>query len=99
VSRLEFALRAQQDLQEIYDCIADDNLQAALQVIEQIEKRCQLLANNPGTGRKRDELIVDMRSAAIGNYLIFYFFFADGIEVTRIIHRSRDTEQIFDEPE
>jgi toxin ParE1/3/4 len=95
VSRLEFALRAQEDLQGIYDYVADDNPQAALQVIEQIEKRCQLLAANSRTGRKRDELIDRMRSATAGNYVIYYFLFSDGIEVTRIIHRSRDVDKIF----
>lgn len=95
MNRLEFALQARKDLQQIYDYIAEDNPSAAFQLIEHIEKRCKSLSNNPGMGRKRDELCSKMRSVAEGNYLIFYFSFSNGIEVSRVLHSSRDIEPIF----
>jgi toxin ParE1/3/4 len=95
MSHLDFAVQARKDLQEIYDYIAEEDPVAALRVIEGIESRAQGLADNPGTGSKRDELIAAMRSAAVGNYLIFFFAITDGIEVVRVLHAKRDVAHMF----
>jgi toxin ParE1/3/4 len=95
VSRLDFAFRAREDLQQIYDYIGEDDPLAALRVIERIQTRAQALADSPGIGSMHDELVANMRSVAEGNYLIFYFALYDGIEVARVLHAKRDLKKVF----
>jgi len=56
VSRLKLTRLAVQDLQEIGDYIANDNITAAHRFVQRLEQRCRSLAQRPGIGRKRDEL-------------------------------------------
>lgn len=95
MSGLDFAVKAREDLQQIYDYIADDDPLAALRVIDGIELRAKILADSPGSGSNRHELVANMRSVADGNYLIFYFVVTKGIEVVRVLHAKRDLQQVF----
>jgi toxin ParE1/3/4 len=47
-------------------------------------------------GRIRSDLLPNLRSFPVGNYVIFYFPADDGIEVIRILHGARDIQQLFD---
>ena len=46
-------------------------------------------------GRKRDELLPNLRSFPVGSYLIFYHPINQGIEVVRVLHGSRDIPNFF----
>jgi toxin ParE1/3/4 len=48
--------QAHLDLIEIGLYIAEDNLEAALEVLDAMEAKFQLLARSPELGRKREEL-------------------------------------------
>lgn len=48
-------------------------------------------------GRKRDELVPNLRSFPVGNYLIFYRPINQGIEVLRVLHGARDIPSIFED--
>jgi toxin ParE1/3/4 len=48
-------------------------------------------------GRARHELLVNLRSFTVENYVIFYQPIADGIEVLRVLYGARDIHRIFDE--
>jgi len=63
--------------------------------IDKIEERCQALAQFPHMGVSREELGHDLRSLAVGNYLIFYLPIDDGIEVVRVLSGMRDIDTIF----
>lgn len=84
------------DLVEIALRIAEDNPIAADRWIEQIEARCQALAQMPELGRKRPELAPELRSLAFGNFVIFYRPSADGIEVIRVLDGRRDLPPLFE---
>ncbi len=92
---VRFTEAAADDLEEIYKFIAEDNLPAADRMIMQLQKRWRLLAQTPGSGRKREEFQLDLRSSTEGNYIIFYQVIPDGIELIRILHARRDIEKIF----
>ena len=62
MTHLKFANRARQDLQEIHDYIAEDNVGAAERVIDSLEARCYLLVDMPNVGRKREDLAPGLRS-------------------------------------
>jgi len=47
-------------------------------------------------GREQDKLLINLRSFAVRNYLIFYQPSEGGIEILRVLHSSRDIERIFE---
>lgn len=87
---------AVQDLEEIYDYVALDNIEAAEQLIDRLQQRWQTAAAIPGIGRKRDEWLPRLRSVSEGNYLILYLQVDGfGIEIVRVVHGARDIESLF----
>jgi len=56
---------------------------------------CELIATRPQLGRRREELAPGLRSFPAGSYFIFYQPIADGIEVVRVLHASRDIDSLF----
>ena len=54
-----------------------------------------LWATQPQMGRPRDELSTGLRSLPHGRYVVFYVPLADGIEVVRVLHGSRDIDDAF----
>lgn len=96
MSRVRLTEPATQDLEEIYDYIALDNIEAAERLKERLQKRWRAAAENPGIGRKRDEWRQNLRSVREGNYLILYHQIEDGIEIVRVVHGARDIEALFE---
>ena len=99
MSRISFTKIARQDLGEIYEYIAKDNISAADTLQEQLQQRWRGLAHMPGIGSKRDNLKPNLRSVAAGNYVIYYRVVAGGIQIVRVIHSSRDAESAISESE
>lgn len=87
--------QAEADLQQIWEFIADDNVDSADRLIEQIHAKAQMLAESPGVGRRREDLLPFLRSYPLGNYVIFYRIVDDGIDVIRILHGARNIDRIF----
>ena len=87
--------RAELDLLDIWDYIADDSLDRADEFLDRIESKLQTLAQNPGTGKRREELLPGLQSFPIGNYVVFYREISNGIDVIRVLHGSRDIGEIF----
>jgi toxin ParE1/3/4 len=90
--------RAVDDLAEIWAYIADDSSDQADAFVDLVDRRLQTLSRRPGLGRRRPELSpdLDIRSLAVGRYVVFYLTLSHGIEVVRVLHGSRDIESIFE---
>ncbi|NEO88205.1 MAG: type II toxin-antitoxin system RelE/ParE family toxin [Spirulina sp. SIO3F2] len=92
-----FTRTASQDVEAILDRLADlstvDRSETFLQKLNQV---CGKLLAFPGMGRKRYELLPDLRSFPVENYLIFYRPLAEGIEILRVVSGYRDLEQLFE---
>jgi toxin ParE1/3/4 len=86
---------AELDLWEIWDYIADDSFDRADDFLDRVEEKLRSLARTPGMGRRREELLPGLQSFPVGNYVVFYRAIEDGIDVIRILHGSRDIEEIF----
>jgi toxin ParE1/3/4 len=86
---------AELDLWEIWDYIADDSLDRADDFLDRVEEKLRSLARTPGMGRRREELLPGLQSFPVGNYVVFYRAIDGGIDVIRILHGSRDIEEIF----
>ncbi len=94
MSRVKFTQLARNDFREIGDYIAKDSPVAAFNFVHRLEERCISLADHPGVGRKREEIMTNLRSATEGDYVVFYLALRDGIEVVRVIHGKRDIAKI-----
>jgi toxin ParE1/3/4 len=88
--------RALADLAEIWAYIAEGSPERADAFVDLVDSKFQALARRPGLGRRRPELNSDIRSLAVGRYVVFYLPLARGIEVVRVLHGSRDIESIFE---
>ena len=86
---------AELDLLDIWDYIAADSPDRADDFLDRIESKLMTLAQNSGLGRKRPELLPDLRSFPIDNYVVFYQQIDGGIDVIRLLHGSRDIEETF----
>src|SRR5947209_12442947 len=89
--------RAEEDLDEIWSFVAGRDAEAADRLIDSISSRFDHLLAYPEAGRARHDLLVNLRSFPVKNYLIFYQPTDDGIEIFRVLHGSRDIRQAFDE--
>ncbi|HEY9713881.1 MAG TPA: type II toxin-antitoxin system RelE/ParE family toxin, partial [Chroococcales cyanobacterium] len=81
MSRIRLTVDARQDLKDIYDFIADDNVASAHKQIRRLQERWRVLVEQPRIGRKRGEIHADLRSLTEGKYVIFYRIIADGIQI------------------
>jgi toxin ParE1/3/4 len=87
--------QARFDLVEIGLYIAEESPNSALEFLDTIEQKCEVLAANPAMGRTRPELAPGLRSYPIGNYVIFCREGISGIEIARVLHGARDLEELF----
>jgi toxin ParE1/3/4 len=63
-----------------------DNERAADRVLDVLERKTRLLANNPNIGRERFDIAAGVRSVVSGSYLILYRILGDEVEVVRYVH-------------
>jgi len=87
--------RAEQDVSDIWDYIADDSIEAADRVLDALEKALYKLARNPAIGHMREEL-ADRRHRflLVYSYLIVYRFETQPLQVLRVLHAARDVQSI-----
>lgn len=96
--RLRFSDQALDDFSSIgrYLKQASGSVRIADGFVEQLIVRCEDLAALPGTlGRDRSELRAAMRSIAFGNYVIFFRYIDDVLEVVTILEGHRDIDAFF----
>ena len=90
MAEIEWSSKAENDLNEIIDYIAQDSLEYALSFYEQIREKVENLAKFPKIGRKVPELDdPKIRELILGNYRIIYRLLEEKVQVVRIFHGSR----------
>ena len=94
-ARVRFFPEARADLHQIWDYIAEDDVEAATRLVDLVEEKCTLLARSPDIGRVRDELAPGLRSFPVGRYAIFYRRAKGGIEIVRVLSGWRDIPALF----
>ena len=93
-----FTPLATEDLQEIWVYLAENaSNEIANKFLLEVKKKCETVAEFREMGRVRHEYLLNLRSFPFGKYIIFYLPLVDGIEVLRMVHSSRDVQQIFDD--
>ncbi len=96
MAQLRIGPRASEDLLEIWSYIADDSEVNADGFIDRIYETIEMLARQPGLGRRREELAPGIQSFPVGRYVIFYRVGSGAIEIARVLHGARDIESIFE---
>lgn len=92
--------QAREDLLDLANHIAENNLDAALRFLHAAETAFELLSRMPLLGGQchfRSPDAAGLRVWAVRgfeNYLIFYRVIEMGIDVVRVLHAARDVEAI-----
>ena len=82
---------AEQDLDEIWEYIAEDNIDAADRWIERLFDAFDALARAPGMGHKREDLTAyPILFWPVGTYLILYRVKRERIEIVAVTQGARD---------
>ncbi|MEP6564109.1 MAG: type II toxin-antitoxin system RelE/ParE family toxin [Mesorhizobium sp.] len=80
------------DLEGIADCIAGHSPNAAIRLVEALERRWNLLTLHPFSGAPREDIAPGIRHLIVGEYLTFYRVGDDAIEIIRVLHGRRKIE-------
>jgi len=95
VSLFRLAELAKTDLAEIRQYIARDKPDAADRQIARFFERFLTLARRPELGQRRPELGADLRSFAVGKYVVVYRPSSEGVEIARVVSGYRDLDALF----
>ncbi|MBL8905946.1 MAG: type II toxin-antitoxin system RelE/ParE family toxin [Rhizobiales bacterium] len=87
---LRFARKAEDDLIDIWNYVAQHNAGAADRLLKGLETRLRLLADYPFAGRIREDMADGTRHLAIGEYLTFYRVAEHTVQIIRVLHGHRD---------
>jgi len=85
-------LAVAQDLADLSQHIAHDDPSAATAMLDLLEAKCHLLTQYPEIGRRREELLPNLRSFPSSQYVIYYRITGVEIQVIRILHGARDAQ-------
>ena len=92
--RYRLSRQADKDLDEIATYLGERSPSAAVRVIEALHDPFTVLGRSPLLGTLRDDLRTNLRvfrcKKPADSYLIFYFPLPDGVEISTVIHASRD---------
>jgi toxin ParE1/3/4 len=87
---VEWKEQAEEDLIDIWSYIAQDNPQAADDLLDEIDTKASKLASSPYLGAARPDIAPELRHSLVGRYLILYRVITDGIQVVRVVHGARN---------
>ena len=87
---------ADRDLAQVWSHIAADNVIAADGMIRAIDDTLKKLAESPGLGIRLDDVVPGLMCKPVRRkYLIFYSVTGDELRLLRMLHSSRNYEEVF----
>lgn len=93
--RVSYTVQAEQDLQQIVERIAKQNLTAALRWLDETEALFGLLASQPALGQRvQTQRFGELRCHAAGSYVVYYRLTDDGLQILRVLHAARDQDSL-----
>lgn len=87
--------KAEEDLIDIWAYIAQDKVSAADSLLDRIEEKFFILAEQPRLGPQRPDIAPELRYFPVGNYLILYREISAGVEIVRVVHGARRLASLF----
>ena len=94
---VQISAGATEDLKDIWEYVSQYNENSASKLLKEIKNKFILLRDNPLVGCEQNEYLVGLRSFVVKDYFIFYLPLNNGIDVLRVLHSSRDIENIFED--
>ena len=89
---------AARDLSDIWDYLAEDNVEVAQRTLAALEKAMRKLAKRPSIGHRREDLADERhRFFLVYSYLIVYRP-TDPLEVIRVLHAASDVQMLLNIP-
>lgn len=86
---------AQANVDEICAFIADDSIDAALRVLDDLERAFEQLATTPEIGHKREDLTDrSVKFWRVHSYLIVYDPASQPLRIVAVLRGARDVEQL-----
>jgi toxin ParE1/3/4 len=98
--RLTLTPQADRDINNQFEYIAKDNLEAAIRFYEAAFKTFDVLRTNPNIGPAREfenSELKDIRMWLVQGfekYLIFYHTTDERVEIVRVLHAARDIDSV-----
>ena len=92
--RIVRSAQAEEDLIGIWQYVAKESQHAADRLLEDLERRTNLLAQHPEMGRERPDIAAGLRYVPSGNYLILYRVVQDRVEIVRYVHGRRNLKHM-----
>ena len=90
---LRFRPRAVDDLRRARNHIRQHDPTAAAGWLDRLRHLTRTLSENPRMGPARPEVGTNIRSFAIGRYVVYYQPVDGGVEVVRVLHSARDVRR------
>jgi toxin ParE1/3/4 len=88
VAAFRFSRRAESDLMEIAQYTLNRwGEDQTIRYLDDLERCCQQLADNPDLGRACDDIRPGLRRMEHGRHVVFYRQNADGVLISRILHQ------------
>lgn len=87
---------ASQDLTEIVDYFANNNVEAGERFVRNFEQKCINLAKFPSMGRSYPNIKSSLRGIPLDSYIILYRLQNDVIEIVRVVSGYRDLDTLFE---
>ena len=85
-----------QDIEQIADYIArQSGFDTADRFLSKLDAKFAKIALFPNLGRQRDEILPNLRSLSVDNYLILYMAIGQDVEIFRVVSGYRDLSALF----
>ena len=95
----QLSLLAEQDFRNIATyTIRAWSVAQSHRYIDALESCCELIAENPGIGRRCDSIEPGLRRMEEGKHVIFYKADEKGVQIIRILHANMDPERNMTRP-
>ena len=95
-SAVKFTSLARADLRAASEYLMREasSLSAAFSFLDNVDQRAALYASQPELGEDCSGLSPGLRRFVVKGYILFYRATADGVEIVRVIHGSRDIPSV-----
>jgi len=93
--KLIISPQAREDLFDIWFYIAEDSTINADRFIDKLTKKYHWLTEFPEVGVVRNDLVKNIQTFPVDKYMLYYKTTDKTLELVRILHGSRNIDQIF----
>ena len=97
MSRYLINILASQDLNQIADYFAEQNIEAGERFFQEFNRKCEQLVAFPNSGQSYAAIREGLRGMPLFGYILFYRVLEDGIEILRVVSGRRDLPSLFDQ--